>query len=63
MTMIELDGIVDDYLHQLGDALRTLPASERDQIVAEITEHISQAHAELPRQASEGFSTAWAIQK
>jgi|ERR1039458_143698 uncharacterized membrane protein len=51
MTMIELDGIVDDYLHQLGDALRTLPASERDQIVAEITEHISQARAELPDQS------------
>jgi hypothetical protein len=51
MTMMtELDWIVDDYLRQLETALRSLPASRRAQIVAEISEHISQAKTGLPTQ-------------
>jgi eukaryotic-like serine/threonine-protein kinase len=51
MTMTGLDGIVDDYLHRLDAALLQLPAAERDQIHAEITEHIAQARATLPTQS------------
>jgi uncharacterized membrane protein len=51
MTMTGLDGIVDDYLSRLDTALLPLPAAEREQIVAEITEHIAQARATLPTQS------------
>jgi beta-lactam-binding protein with PASTA domain len=51
MTMTGLDGIVDDYLHRFDAALLQLPAAERDQILAEITEHIAQARATLPTQS------------
>jgi beta-lactam-binding protein with PASTA domain len=50
MTITGLDGIVDEYLHRLGTALTPLPVTEREQIVAEITEHITQARASLPTQ-------------
>lgn len=51
MTMIPLDGIVDDYLRRLDIALLPLPAAERDQIVTEITEHIAQGRERLSTQS------------
>jgi uncharacterized membrane protein len=51
MTMTGLDEIVDDYLQRLDTALARLPAAEREQIVAEITEHIAQARANVPSQS------------
>jgi hypothetical protein len=47
MAMTELDRIVDDYLAQLEVALAPLSASRRIQIVAEISEHVSQARMGL----------------
>lgn len=50
MTMTELDWLVDDYLRQLEGALSALPASRRAQIVAEISEHVTQARTGLATQ-------------
>lgn len=55
MTMTDLDWMVDDYLRQLEGALRSLPAARRSQIVAEISDHVSQARAGLATQDEESI--------
>jgi hypothetical protein len=50
MTMTDLDGIVDDYLSRLDAALRRLPTSQRSQIVAEVSEHVSAGRTALETQ-------------
>ena len=45
MTATKTDELVRDYLHRLEITLRPLPASRRDQLVSEITEHIEQGRA------------------
>jgi hypothetical protein len=43
-----MEGMVNRYLGELATALRRLPVSRRDQLVAEIREHITQLRAERP---------------
>lgn len=47
MTEITADGLVADYLRRLDAALGRLPAGRRRQLVAEITEHVEEARAQL----------------
>jgi PASTA domain len=42
MTATQTDQLVENYLLRLKTALRPLPASRRDQLVSEITEHIEE---------------------
>ena len=48
----DLDRMVDRYLGELALALQRLPVSERDHLLGEIREHISELRAErAPRDA------------
>jgi hypothetical protein len=50
----DLDGMVDRYLAELDRALVRLPLSERDQLVGEIRDHITELRTERPaRDASD----------
>ena len=42
----DLDAMVNGYLNELSDALRRLPASQRDHLVSEIREHIAELRSE-----------------
>lgn len=44
----ELDAMVTRYLEELHEALRHLPASQRDHLITEIREHIAYMRAERP---------------
>jgi hypothetical protein len=50
MTNSGLDRLVSDYLQRLDAVLQGVPATEREQIIAEITDHIFQARAALPEE-------------
>jgi hypothetical protein len=51
MTPDDLDALVNDYLHRLDSALRPLPGNRRQQLLAEVTEHLTEARAQLPNQS------------
>ena len=51
MTNGSVDGIVEDYLGYLSDALVELPEVRRRQLVEQITEHIQEARSQLPEQS------------
>ncbi len=44
----DLDRMVDRYLSELGQALQRLPVSERDHLLSEIREHITELRSERP---------------
>jgi PASTA domain len=44
----DLDGMIDRYLGELDRALARLPLSERDQLVGEIRDHITELRSERP---------------
>ena len=48
MTSSEIDAIVSDYFHRLEALLSALPTADREQLLAEIHEHVAQARSELP---------------
>ena len=50
MTVALTHPLIDDYLRALGGAVRDLPRRERDELVAQVREHIDTA---LPADASE----------
>lgn len=45
------DALVREYLRRLGWGLREMDANDRDQLMAEITDHIARARAERPASA------------
>ena len=45
---VHTDPLVDDYLRRLNAAASTLPADERDELVAEIREHLEEALRQYP---------------
>jgi hypothetical protein len=47
-TGSEMEGMVDRYLQELATALKRLPTVRRDQLIADIREHIAQLRAERP---------------
>lgn len=47
MTKTALDIVIDDYLQRLDRALRPLPDPRREQLVAEITDHVTAARNKL----------------
>ncbi len=50
----DLERLVQQYLHELGRDLGRLPASQRDRLVGEIRDHITELRAERPpRDASD----------
>jgi hypothetical protein len=51
MTPADLDALVNDYLHRLDSALRPLPGNRRQQLLADVTEHLTEARAQLPNQS------------
>jgi hypothetical protein len=51
MTPADLDALVNDYLHRLDSALRPLPGNRRQQLLAEVTEHLTEGRAQLPNQS------------
>lgn|ERR1039458_272195 len=51
MTEPDLDQIVDDYLHRLDLVLAQVPSPRRQELVAEVTEHIREARSQLPQQS------------
>ena len=51
MTEPDLDQIVDDYLHLLDLVLAQVPSPRRQELVAEVTEHIREARSQLPQQS------------
>jgi len=51
MTNGTVDGIVEEYLRHLNDALGELPDVRRRQLVDQITEHIQVARSQLPEQS------------
>jgi hypothetical protein len=46
----ELDALCADYLERLRAALGDVERSDREQIIAQVSEHLSEARAALPRQ-------------
>jgi hypothetical protein len=48
MTSVDFDTIITTYLEELNDALATLPAAERRQLLESITGHIDEARAAAP---------------
>lgn len=40
------EDIIEQYLHQLREALRPMPEDRRDQIVSDVAQHIAEARAE-----------------
>ncbi len=51
MNPTDLDNLIQDYLSRLDAALRGLPTSRRQQLVAEITQHVEESRARLPEQS------------
>lgn len=51
MSDDDLDQICAAYLSQLRDSLRHIPATEREQIIEQVAEHIASARAALPEQS------------
>ena len=48
MTRSEIDAIVSDYFRRLEALLSGLPAADREQLLAEIHEHVERARSGLP---------------
>lgn len=51
MNASDLDTLVQDYLSRLDAALRGLPGSRRQQLVAEIGQHVEESRSRLPEQS------------
>lgn len=51
MNPTDLDNLIQDYLSRLDAALRGLPTSRRQQLLAEITQHLEESRARLPEQS------------
>lgn len=49
--MTDVDALCADYLNRLDSALSNRSLAERRQIVEQITEHLKDAHGELPEQS------------
>lgn len=50
MTGTDIDGLIDNYLRRLDDALNALPVARRVQLVSEIADHLDEARSGLPNQ-------------
>lgn len=51
MNASDVDTLVHDYLSRLDSALRGLPASRREQLLAEISQHLDESRSRLPEQS------------
>ena len=51
MNASDLDTLVQDYLSRLDTALRGMPASRREQLLAEISQHLDESRSRLPEQS------------
>lgn len=51
MNASDVDTLVQDYLSRLDAALRGLPASRRQQLLAEIGQHVDESRSRLPEQS------------
>lgn len=51
MAKTDIDALIGDYLHRLDVALSPLPSARRQQLVAEISEHLDEARSHLPSQS------------
>ncbi len=51
MTSSDLDNLVADYMTRLDSALRGLPPSRRQQLVADIRQHVADSRAEMPSES------------
>jgi hypothetical protein len=51
MNSTDLDNLVEDYLSRLNAALHGIPASHREQLVAEIRQHLDESRSRLPQQS------------
>lgn len=49
------DSLVEEYLDRLDDELSDLPRARRRELVQEISEHVTEARAELPAESGAGI--------
>ena len=55
MSATDVDAIVEDYFKRLDTALSSLPRARREELTAEITEHLNEARATDPDETEVGL--------